>query len=366
MKRSSVAVVAILLTSGWLSSSAVAATITDVTPAHASTKGGKTLTINGVAFSASGNSVSIGGRDCPVTAESSTQIECTAPDGSGAFKPLSVLDGTGTASPPFAFGFDAPEVTDVTPAAADTRGGTLITLTGSNFGPNGISRSVSVGGVDCPIVPGLPGASTHDQIVCTVPPGEGANHSIIVTAEGQEIDTGSTRPSLAYRPPSATTVTPTHGAAIGGTPLTIYGDQFGLHSTVSVGGNDCPVAVQSQSQLECTLPPGSGSNLDVIVSAGGQASNALPFSYGTPASKCDAAKSTASGNFAKCLAGVQAKAAKKGTGGDAAAIAKCEQKIDDACRKAESTAGDCSQLGTCHVQRQSTVGWDAAIYGSVR
>ena len=288
-----------------------------------------------------------------------------APDGSGAFKPLRVDDGTGATSPPFAFGFDPPEVTDVTPAAADTRGGTLITLTGSNFGPNGISRSVSVGGVDCPIAPPLPGASSHDQIRCAMPPGQGTSFGIIVTAEGQEIDTGR---HMHYRAPSVTTVTPTQAAAIGGTPITIYGDQFGLHSTVSVGGNPCPVADQSHTRLTCTLPPGTGSNLDVIVSAGGQSSNALPFSYGTPASKCDAAKSTASGNFAKCLAGVQAKAAKKGVGGDATAVAKCEEKLDKACAKAESSSGsgDCSQLGTCDALKSGTKGWDGLIYGNVR
>lgn len=362
MKRSSIAAVAILLASVWLPATSRALSITEVIPAHESTKGGKTLTINGVAFATSGNSVSVGGSNCAITSESATSIECTLPEGRGAFQPLTVADGTGTTSPPFAFGHDAPEVTDVTPTAANTRGGTLLTIIGSNFGPFG-ARSVHVGGVDCPVLLTPPGASPHDQVLCMAPPGQGTSLAVVVDADGQQSGDLTT---VSYQPPSVTDIAPTHAAAIGGVRLTIYGDQFGLASTVSVGGNDCPVAVQSQTRLECTVPPGSGTNVDVRVSTGGQSSNALPFSYATPVSKCDAAKSKASGDFAKCLAGVQAKAAKKGVGTDTAAIAKCEEKIDNACAKAESSAGDCSQPGTCDALKQGTNDWDGVIYGNVR
>ena len=68
----------------------------------------------------------------------------------------------------------------------------------------------------------------------------------------------------------------------GGTSITINGTNFGPDPTVSIGGK--PVLqfdLQSHTRIVGTLPPGSGQNKPVIVTAEGQVSNVVFFSYDT-------------------------------------------------------------------------------------
>jgi cysteine-rich repeat protein len=65
-------------------------------------------------------------------------------------------------------------------------------------------------------------------------------------------------------------VTPSRASAAGGTLLTLTGSNFGLSATVSVDGNDCPLTMQSHSELRCTGPAATaGLGLPVLVSVSG-------------------------------------------------------------------------------------------------
>lgn len=74
-------------------------------------------------------------------------------------------------------------------------------------------------------------------------------------------------------------ISPTSGFA--NTTLTVQGSGFSSGTTVSVGGTSCSnVQVQSSSQLTCTIPSGSGTGLNVVVSNSlGTATLTAGFSY---------------------------------------------------------------------------------------
>jgi IPT/TIG domain/Glucose / Sorbosone dehydrogenase len=68
----------------------------------------------------------------------------------------------------------------------------------------------------------------------------------------------------------AKTCWPRRGRTSGGTPLTIYGENFNARSstvTVTVGGTNCPVTSVSVTKVVCTLPGGVGT-VDIVVKNG--------------------------------------------------------------------------------------------------
>lgn len=72
---------------------------------------------------------------------------------------------------------------------ASTSGGASLTVTGINFGLSGL---VSIGSVACPTV-----TRSHTQITCTVPAGQGADLSVVVTTLGRP----SPSAAFSYLPP---------------------------------------------------------------------------------------------------------------------------------------------------------------------
>jgi hypothetical protein len=353
--------VAIVLLFSSVASVNAAPQITNVIPENGPTAGGSIVTIYGTGFAAAGNFVAVGGSPCTVTAETPDQLECTLPEGSGASRPIRVIGG-GQASPPYPFSYEGPAITAITAASVPTAGGTIITITGQNFGAAGSDRRVTVNGSAAGSSCGIDIAS-HTKITCTLPPGEGHDVAVEVEVDGQ---TASAPGRLSYDPPAITAVTPTRGSAAGGVRLTINGANFGVASSVTVGGSSCSDVLQSHTQLECTSPPTSGAPPAVRVTAGGQASNDFPFSSQLLASKCDAAKWKAATSYAQCLGGTQAKGAKKALTPDAAAVAKCDEKLAASCAKAESNFDDCSQLGTCAAIQTAGRSWDGTIKGRIQ
>ncbi len=357
-----VAATVALSTALFVSSVATAAQITDVQPASASTDGSTTITITGTGFGAAGNLVTVGASPCAVTSETTEQIECTAPEGSGASRPIRVVDPGGEASPPFPFKYTPPTSNMLTSLdGIPSAGAVAITIMGTNFGPASVSREwTTVVGLAC-----TAGTDPHRQMVCPLPPGQGHGIPVSVRVDGQD---SSNLGSLSYDPPTITTVTPTHGRAGGGFAITIRGENFGTaNAAVTVGGASCPIVEHDHTALACTLPPSSGAPSDVRVTVAGQASNSAPFSYEPVLSKCDAGKLNAATSYAKCLGKLEAKAAQKGVDPTDAAVTKCDDKFTESCAKAESKFSDCSQPGTCAGLQQTTSsrGWYGWIRGTV-
>jgi large repetitive protein len=83
--------------------------ITALAPNHGPMAGGIDLTLSGNNFGASGATVSVGGNDCPVTAQTHTSVTCTLPAGSGKNQQV-VLTVGGQSSNGVLFDYDAPAI----------------------------------------------------------------------------------------------------------------------------------------------------------------------------------------------------------------------------------------------------------------
>ncbi|MFZ5441974.1 MAG: IPT/TIG domain-containing protein [Myxococcota bacterium] len=225
------------------------------------TAGGTTLTLSGSNFGASGATVSIGGVGCPLTSQTHTQALCTVPAGTGVMLPV-VLTRSGLTSNALTFSYDAPTLLSVA-GPTPTAGGTTLTVVGTNFGTTG--ASVTVGGAACPLT-----SQTHTEARCTLPAGEGTSVPVVVTRDGL----ASNAVTLSYAAPTLARLSPASLSTRGGL-LSVFGANFGLMPTVTIGGVACPVLRASASELLCSAPASLAVTSAVEVSAGGQRSNQL-------------------------------------------------------------------------------------------
>ena len=164
-----------------------------------------------------------------------------------------------------------PVLESISPASGPTAGGSLITLTGQNFGTTPL---VMIGVRSATVQPG----STVDLLVVSSPAGEGANLDVKVIAAGS----ASNVLPFSYLPPSISSLTPATGPTSGGTTITVVGSNFGLNPLVTIGGISASVIARTHSQVICTLPAGQGLNREVRVNVVGQVSPPATFNYNAP------------------------------------------------------------------------------------
>ena len=111
--------------------------VTAISPAAGTTNGGDVVTITGTGFVVGSTTVAFGaGAGTSVTCTLTTSCSATSPAGSAGVVDLTVTTagGTSTISSADHFTYDAtPSVTAVSPAAGPIAGGTVVTVTGSNF-----------------------------------------------------------------------------------------------------------------------------------------------------------------------------------------------------------------------------------------
>ena len=242
--------------------------INNIEPSIGPTGGGTTVFLTGINFGASGTIMFNGS---PVASQTwtNTLVSFLTPSGEGISLPVFVTVG-GQTSNVVSFSYSPPVINAINPAGGRTEGGYPVTLSGSSFGSSG---TLSVGGN---IV--APSSWTHNSVEFAMPPGQGTNIPIYLTVSGAQSNTVH----FSYSPPSITGVVPSLGPTIGGTPLTISGDNFGMSGAVTVGGIPCSVQSWSHTQVTALSPEGQGAGLPVIVAVAGQHSNSTPFSYLPP------------------------------------------------------------------------------------
>jgi len=114
-------------------------TLSSLAPASGPTSGGTVVTLTGSGF-VSGASVSVGGVAATgVTFLSASQLRATTPAGTAGAKSVQVTNPSGqSVTLASAFTYQAPSstptLTSISPTSGPTAGGTVITLTGTNFG----------------------------------------------------------------------------------------------------------------------------------------------------------------------------------------------------------------------------------------
>ena len=311
-------------------------TLTSLVP---SLQGGYTLTVSGSNFGVSLPNITIAGAQCVVVfpfvpSAGHDTVRCTVAPGQG--RDLLVLVGANTqfsSTVPTPgvnlFRYNPPSAISISPPTGPTSGDALglpipfsvgfypgpsivCVVRGSDFG---LSGSVSfwptsdTPGVDAEIV-----SWNHTTIQFLMPEGVGVGLLVVPFVGGQTPSdlTGSTPLLFSYDPPSLlgfgrSDRQPSQCLPIqscyngtqycnevpaqcydtaGSYPLVLVGESFGrIPGGVTIGGRACtpiPGINQTDYTITCMVPQGYGDSNDIVVVAGGRASNALQFKYDPP------------------------------------------------------------------------------------
>ncbi len=240
-----------------------APTVSSVSPNSGSTAGGTPVTITGTNF-APGATVMFGGTAATnLVVVSSTSITATTPAGSvgAATVTVTVSGQSGTLSSGFTY-VATPTVTGVSPSTGSTAGGTVVTITGTNFVAG---AAVTFGGKAATNVVVVSSTS----ITATTPTGSAGAATVTVTVGGQS---GSLTGGFTYAViPTVTGVSPNTGSTAGGTTVTITGANFATGATVTFGGTGATnVVVVSSTSITATVPAKSAGAVTVTVTVNGQ------------------------------------------------------------------------------------------------
>jgi len=258
-------------------------TVTAISPAAGPSTGGTSVTISGTGF-ATGAVVYFGTTPSPsVSVTSATSITATSPSGSGTVDVTvsgsGVMSATNSADM-FAFA-PPPTVSGVSPSAGPTGGGTVVTISGTNFASGAAVAFGTAPGTNVVV-------SSSTSISATSPAGSPGSVDIVVTLPVAGSSTTSTADQFAYdAPPTVSATSPNAGPVSGGTAVTITGTNFVTGSSVSFGGVASPaVTVTSSTSITATSPPmSSASVVDVAVTTPGgtsASSSSDQFAYGPP------------------------------------------------------------------------------------
>lgn len=247
-----------------------APTIISVTPSSGPTSGGTAITIIGTGFTGT-TSVTVGFAVATFTVISSTQINAVTPPGAAGAQNVVVTtpNGSATAVGAFTYTANAPTITTVLPSSGPVSGGTLITITGTNFTG---ATSVTIGGIAATSF----SVVSDTKITAVTPVGTvGAKDVAVTTAGGTATLPGG---FIYYAAgPSITSITPNVGTTAGGTTVIITGTNLLTTTSVSFGTTlATSVVVISSTQVNAVTPANF---------AGGSVNVTLTFSSGDPVTR---------------------------------------------------------------------------------
>jgi hypothetical protein len=229
-------------------------TLSAVSPTSGPSTGGTPITLTGSNF-VSGATVRVGGTAATgVSFVNTSTLQATTPAGTVGAQSVQVTNPGGySVTLPSAFTYTsatpvAPTLTSVTPRNGPRTGGTLITLSGTNFQPGAVVR---VGGTAANGVTYL-GTTT---LTAFTPAGTTGGQTVSVTNPSTlsaQLANGFTYTSSNL---NLTRVTPTSGPMTGGTQLTLAGVAFTPSTTVLVAGHAASgVTYVNSSTLQAVAP----------------------------------------------------------------------------------------------------------------
>jgi hypothetical protein len=243
---------------------APAPTVTGLSVSNGSTAGGGTVVITGTGFTGA-TDVVFGNFDATdFIVNSDTEI--TAIDPSEPAGPVDVtvetFSGRSATSSADQFTYDAaaaPTVTSLSASSGDTAGGTVVTISGSNFtGATG----VSFGNVATNFT-----VLSDGSITATVPAEASGTVDVTVTTYSGTSATSSAD-HYTYNAGAAPTVTglsSSSGSSIGDDPVTILGTGFTSATGVSFGSVAADFNVNSDGSITAYAPSEAAGTVDVTV-----------------------------------------------------------------------------------------------------
>jgi hypothetical protein len=239
------------------------------------------LIINGTDFlDDPGWTIKIGDDDCTLDDFISvTEVQCTLPVLSAGVYPVRVSNTTDNFSLPMnLYVIGTPSITSYDPPSGSSLGGTILTVTGTNFTPYPGNPTVitigDTGGEVCTTV----GEITTTEITCLTPAEADATAPYIVTATNPAFAglSGDAADDFVYEvDPVITTISQNFSDLDAGWTLIITGAFSAIGDpTVAVGGRDCPVTSSSTTEIECTVPSRTEPGFDtaIVTSAAGLSS----------------------------------------------------------------------------------------------
>ncbi|MGE0601944.1 MAG: IPT/TIG domain-containing protein [Dehalococcoidia bacterium] len=237
---------------------AVEPTISDVDPAVTSTAGGATITLTGTDFTGTVD-VTVGGDSVTFDEVDDTTLTFTAPAHAAGDVDVIVTNGDGD-SPAATLTYQSPPtVASVAPVSGPTVGGTLVTITGTNF--TGATQ-VSFGGT---MVAATGVLATSLQ--ATTP-----NHSAgevdvqVITPGGTSATNANAKFTFVAPGPTVTSVSPTGGPVGGGTLVTITGTNLSGATAVKFGATPATSFTPVNSTtISAIAPAHAAGTVSVIV-----------------------------------------------------------------------------------------------------
>ena len=225
-------------------------TVTSLSVPAGPVRGGTVIVVGGTNFTGTSH-VTFGGTSAGFTVLSSTQLRVTAPARPAGPVNVQVRTAAGLspASAANAYSYEAiPTLTGASPASGPTRGGTLVTLTGT-----GLGRATAV----------QFGTASTTQVVrvsattlrVTSPAGAVGTVDVRVTTPGGTSSV-TTRARFAFQAttPAVTSLSATAGPLNGGTHVTVTGVGLSGATRVTLGGTPIPFTVLSATTIAVTTP----------------------------------------------------------------------------------------------------------------
>lgn len=164
-----------------------------------------------------------------------------------------------------------PTLTAVSPTSGPIKGGSAVTIAGSNFAA---VKSVTFGGISAASFK----VDSESQITAVAPAGKTVSQTPVVVTTAAGSATGTF--TYVRSAPSITAISPTSGSVKGGSTVTIAGSEFAEVKSVTFGGTAAEsFGVNSESQVTAIAPAGKTltSAQVVVTTAAGSATGT--FSY---------------------------------------------------------------------------------------
>jgi hypothetical protein len=270
--------------------------ITMISPTHGEAVGGTIVEITGANLSGT-TSVTIGGQNVTdITINSDTSITVTtplaAPDMLDLPMPVVVTNAAGFSTESVFFTYDAdvtppavslPSITTISPTHGEAVGGTIVEITGANLSG---TTSVTIGGQNVTDITINSDTSITVTTPLAAPDMLDLPMPVVVTnAAGFSTESVFYVYDSAVMPPAITTISPSHGSALGGTSIEITGTNFLGTSVVTIGGQAVTsFTYNSPTSITAITPPiptvgGELTQQVVVTSMGGASTESVFFTY---------------------------------------------------------------------------------------
>lgn len=161
------------------------------------------------------------------------------------------------------FNEDTPSIVSLTPNASSIKGGTAVTITGTNFIPGAEGNTSAIVAFGGSLATNI--VIVDRQTITCVAPAYITSGAVDVTVTIRS-KTATVYGAFFYYETVITAVSPSHGPLAGGTTVLITGYNFLLGSTITFGGVAATNIIWLDAEhIRCTTPAHAVGFVDIVV-----------------------------------------------------------------------------------------------------